>query len=353
MVKRLIGICCALFLLASASGAVAAGTKARGYNLGGAGQLLLAVPESWQDEIKPGENGMPPTIVFHPAGSAAFKVMVTPVAPRAGVAMPSLDVLRADVERGRAKAAPQAVEKHIVVHELRGPEAAGYYFTATDKAPGSGPDDYRVMTPAEVVVGRVLLVVTVFSNDDRDKVREQALAMLKSAKFQAAHQDSAVSLSKVPAGYEVSVPASGLILTLPQPYLVPGEGAEVGSAASPRYFILRDRAQGLIISGWFEPADGFPGIQTFWKNETAGWKKNGLPDPVDVVFKKVGNWDAIAYDMAMPAPNANDTHLRAELVQAGTWIDLHLSMTSSLPSAEARAKLEAVLKGFQVREKAK
>ncbi len=357
MVKRLFGICCALFLLACASCAVAGDSKARGYQVAGHGELLFIVPDGWQDEIKPAENGVPPTIVFHPAGGNAFKVMVTPIALPSSEA-PDLGKLRASVEQTRAQVAPQAVEKDIVVHELRGAEAAGYYFTATDKSAGSGPDDYRVMTPAEVFVGRVLLVTTVFYNDDSGKVRERAIAMLTSAQFkpadqggsqrQGGSQDQSLQISKVPAGYRLTVPASRIEVILH------GDNLEQqpGGGTSPRYFFFDDRGQGAVISGWFEPAQAFPGIKQFWEKETGGSKPGKLPGPENVKFENVGKWQVVAYDVKLPAANATNVHLRAERVQAGTWLDFHLSMTSSLSSAAARAKLEEVLKGVEVREKA-
>ncbi len=362
MVKRISGACCALFLLACASCAIAGDLKTRSYEVAGHGELLLTVPDGWQDEIKPAENGVPPTIVFHPASGNAFKVMVTPIALPASKA-PGLDKIRATVEQTKARTAPEAVEKDIVVHDLHGPEAAGYYFTATDKSPGSGPDDYPVMTSAEVLVGRVLLVTTAFYNDDSGKVRERAIAMLTSAKFKPAdgagskergspqngnEQDQSLQISKVPAGYRLNVPASRIEVILH------GDNLEQqpGGSNSPRYFFFDDRGQGAVISGWFEPAQGFPGIKQFWENETRGSKNDKLPGPVNVKFGNLGKWQIVAYEIKFPAANVSNVHLRAERVQAGTWLDLHLSMTSNLSSAAARAKLEAVLESLEVREKA-
>lgn len=347
MVRRLLGSCCAAVLFAVAACAVAGETGLRSYTLADQSALELTVPKAWREDIKSASDGMPPTLTFQPASGAAFKVLVTPITPPPGAPAPDLAALKAQVEKAQREAAPQALEKHIALRELRGPHAAGYYFSATDKHPGSGPDDYRLMTQAEVRAGGAILVMTVLSNDDSGKVREQALALLKSARHRAS--DQGVAITKTQAGYQVTAPASALMLTLPEPHLVQAEGP--AAAGGPRYFSFRDRAQGLIISGWFEPADSFPGIHPFWTNETAAWKQNGLPGPVDAAFLKVGDWDAIAYDITLPVPNATDTHLRAERVQDGTWIDLHLSLTSSLSSAEARAKLQAILKAIAVQKK--
>lgn len=55
------------------------------------------------------------------------------------------------------------------------------------------------------------------------------------------------------------------------------------------------------------------------------------------------------YDMALPF-GAN-SHIRAHWVQAGTWIDLHLSITTERTIDENRAVLKRVLKSISVKQK--
>ena len=66
-------------------------------------------------------------------------------------------------------------------------------------------------------------------------------------------------------------------------------------------------------------------------------------------FAKISDWEAVLYDMALPF--GSNSHIRAQWVQAGTWIDLHLSITSDLTIAENRTKLKRVLKSISVRLK--
>lgn len=160
--------------------------------------------------------------------------------------------------------------------------------------------------------------------------------------------DSRIAVTKAKGGYELTVPLSKLVMNIPgnleQRTDTPGF-----SENGPRYFYLEDKSQGLIISGWFEPEQRFPGVKQLWESDTAAWKKNNVPDPLNVVFGTVGKWQTIAYDNDLPG--TNNTHLRAHWVGSGTWIDIHLSLTSKLSSKEGRAKLEAILKTIQVREK--
>jgi len=52
----------------------------------------------------------------------------------------------------------------------------------------------------------------------------------------------------------------------------------------------------------------------------------------------------------MSSPVGSNSHVRAHWVQAGTWIDLHISTIQSA-SAESRNKLLEMLRSIEVREK--
>lgn len=147
--------------------------------------------------------------------------------------------------------------------------------------------------------------------------------------------------------YVLSVPVSRLVMSIPRGKLAPMANPQGGAANSPRYFYFVDRA--FNVSGWFEPAQNFHGMQKFWEDETRAWSRKGLPDPKDVTFRKIEGWDAVIYDT--PSSLGNNSHIRAHWVQAGTWIDIHLSMTSSRPSSEIRHVLETFLKAVFVRER--
>ena len=148
--------------------------------------------------------------------------------------------------------------------------------------------------------------------------------------------------------YEVTVPASRIVAIIPRGDLVLGSNP-TGAVENPRYFYFEDEAQQLIISGWFEPGQGFPGLKEFWESETTKWREGGLPAPQSVSFAKFSDWEAVIYDMPLPA--GSNSHIRAHWLQAGTWIDLHLSITSERTPADNRRTLKSILKTIQVRQK--
>jgi hypothetical protein len=149
--------------------------------------------------------------------------------------------------------------------------------------------------------------------------------------------------------FVLTVPMGRLVMTIPKGGLLRVPSTGQGSTNNPRYFLFDDQALHLIISGWFESDHEFSDIRRFWAGETAAQKQLGLPEPQDVRFETIGSWKAIIYDIALPG-NGN-SHIRAECVQAGTWIDAHLSLTSELPQKGRRARLREILEAIRISEK--
>ena len=177
-------------------------------------------------------------------------------------------------------------------------------------------------------------------------------ALLFFARSAAAQQSTdavTLKITEESSSYVLTVPVSHLVMKIPKGDLVNKPGPRPGPGDSPRYFKFESQSA-LIISGWFESADGFKDIESFWRNETAAWKHQGLPKPKDVSFVHLGTWNAVLYDMATPI--AKNTHIRAHWVQAGTWIDIHLSLTGDEPVEALRQKLRDVLQSISVTEKA-
>lgn len=132
--------------------------------------------------------------------------------------------------------------------------------------------------------------------------------------------------------FELTVPVSQLVRQIPRGGLRQAANATGGAAENPRYFSFIDEQNLIFVSGWFEHQDLFKGIDKFWADELAGWMK-AMPKPERMSFKKASKWEVVVYNI--PNDLASFTNLRAHWLQAGTWIDLHLSMMSKLPKAGA------------------
>ena len=245
----------------------------------------------------------------------------------------------------------RAAEKEAVVLELRGKETIGHYYSLTDRTSKNTADDYKYISQGTAMTGEVLTVFTFLHRAPTLPEKDLALRMLADATFDdkvpaaSAPRPDALQITQTKTGWELAVPVSRLVMTIPNAGMQRTTNPTVDH---PRYFYFS--GGGLNVSGWFEPAQGFNGIEDFWKKEMAAWNKK-LPTPADVEFKKIGNWDAVAYEL--PIGSASSSNVRAHWVQSGTWIDVHVSITSSAPAAESRAKAIAFLNTIQVREKEK
>jgi hypothetical protein len=167
---------------------------------------------------------------------------------------------------------------------------------------------------------------------------------------QASGNQTSLAITAEGDRYVLTVPVSRLIMTIPKGNLERKPSPAGGATASSRYFLFENHDLHLFVSGWFESARGFSGIKEFWSKETEAWKKANKPEPHDVSFEKIGSWDAILYELLVSG--GGSSHIRAHWVQAGTWIDLHISITSEAPPEDRHRNLRAFLNAIHVSEKA-
>ena len=168
----------------------------------------------------------------------------------------------------------------------------------------------------------------------------------------APRSDEAIQISESGKVFTLSVPVSQLTMTLPKGnWFRKDKSALGGGTVNPRYFYFEDaNEESLILSGWFEPDRLYSGSAAKqWTKDAAVLKKTPAPDPVNVSYEKIGGWDTVMYDHMLD--QVVSSHMRAHWVQAGTWIELHLSTTTRQASAENRRKLKSLLRAISVAQK--
>ena len=179
-----------------------------------------------------------------------------------------------------------------------------------------------------------------------------ALLLAGACSTSAPRSNEAIQIGETSSAYQLSVPVSQLAMTLPRGHWSRKDKSALGGGTSnPRYFYFEDeKEESLILSGWFEPERLFSGSAAKqWEKDLPGLKKAKLPPPVNIAFERIAGWDAVMYDQVFSG--IVSSHVRAHWVQAGTWIDLHLSTTTERSSAENRKKLKALLRTISVTEK--
>lgn len=175
------------------------------------------------------------------------------------------------------------------------------------------------------------------------------LTVLTCITNNAAAQDDRIAVIERSDEYELTVPVSRLVMNIPKKGLTQKGGPRADATASRRYFYLEDTTKHFALSGWFEPQNEYPGMAKFWEAETLAWSRNKLPKPSKVAFRTIGGWDSVVYQM--PHSSGSNAHIRAHWLQAGTWIDLHLSVDSESSETENAERLESLLARIRVSEK--
>lgn len=319
------------------------------YSVPGVGALQLDMPKSWRVQQQAGPASI--YLQIRPEGGELDLQFTSMWLPADKLAQFTPASIKSRVEDMAKDVLPNAVEAEAELVELKGKELAGYYFRLTDRSPK--PGELKHLTRGMLAGPKGVAVFTILHAEASMPERQQALAMLEGA-TQSRDESTRVPLAQDSIRvlghrdrYDVWVPASRIYMALPRMKLAPKKSAFGGSTDNPRYFFFED--EGFNVSGWFEPAGKFAGMRKFWTGETRAWSERGLPAPTNVVFKKIGGWDAVLYDNASPA--GTSSHIRAHWVQSGTWIDLHLSLASSHSSNELRAALERFLKAVSVLER--
>ena len=169
-----------LFCLIATAAIAQTDTAERRFALPDHGNFVITVPRDWKDQLRQPPDRLPPTIVFGPGSGKPFHVVMTPIwPPTKDHALPSRDQVRAAIERGAQEAGSQAVEKELRVVELQGRSGAGFYFSATDRAPK--PGEYKLLTQGSILVGKLVVNFTILTNDGQEAVVKQALDALRSA----------------------------------------------------------------------------------------------------------------------------------------------------------------------------
>ncbi len=165
---------CLLLSLAASATAIAADGGKKAVALPDNSKLELAIPAGWQDELKE------KSIALSPREGAPFQVVLTPLArQKPGASADTAIQMRDSVQKSADKIKPSAMESYLPVEHLAGAPGPGYYFSATDREPK--PGEFKYLTQGMLLVGDVVVSFSILTNDKQEKVRDQALAMLKSA----------------------------------------------------------------------------------------------------------------------------------------------------------------------------
>ncbi len=330
---------------------LAATTQAVEFTWPGHGTIAVDAPANWTLRgAAGGEVGF--TFRGEVDAKSAAVLQVTLVALPPDKTAPTHGEAKDRLEKMVADALPDSVEKTFSPIALKLRQGHGWYVQLTDaslvgKPPE--PENLKIMRNAFASLdANTMAVITMQFDDPNSAAPAEMLRIVESLRLQAAKSDL-LRVQHLDDFYELNVPPSRVTLKIPSAGLAPQRANVGGGTASPRYFHFTGSNTGLVASGWFESASRYSNLISFWKGEADGLKRGGQAEPAHVRYGKVGDWETIDYDTA--EAGITQSHIRAELTRAGTWIDLHGSLTRDRPAEELHAELKTFLESLVIENK--
>src|SRR5262245_18795073 len=308
-------------------------------------QVTVTVPDGWRfRESAEAVTGVQTVTVYDPSGQIKVQLsFFSDFANRLG----SKSAVEAEMKTAFGKMLDGAVEREMKNAFTETPDGFEGHTVFTDRQFVGKPvpkDQRRLATVGILSWQGAFGVFTVLSNESESETYKNALNLIRSvAMSAAASANDRIVIAEHESVYELTIPVSGLTMSIPKVGL---SQKSTDPSAGRRYFYFEDAKKHLNLSGWFEPQEEFPGMTKFWQSETSAWARNKLPKPEDVSFRKIGSWETVTYQI--PTPIGSNSHIRAHWLEAGTWIDLHLSVTSDATRQQNVALLESLLARIQV-----
>lgn len=187
-------------------------TVIRQYPVPGHGALALPVPEGWRVSVKPMDKPAALVLQFDPASGSDFVVQATavPLSPGQSARM-TPGQIRQSVRDGATKPLGEAVESEVVVEEMRGAQAAGYYYSLTARAPA--PDGYRYLTQGTLVTGDLMAIFTILHRNADAPEKGAALRMLAGAMH--SRQEGAPTAAPTPRHFQFDMIEPRVRIVLP------------------------------------------------------------------------------------------------------------------------------------------
>ncbi len=161
-------------------------TVGKDYGFKGIGVLRLTFPKTWIDSPKRIMEGTEPVnaIDFMSFNGSDFQVHVEVRNPGESIAK-SFDI-RASLMQAGSVELPDCVEQSLDIHDFKGPEASGAYYTVTDKRlvnaqPKAG--EFKYLTQGYAKLAGTLLKFRVVSNQAPGEEIKDAVEMIRNARF--------------------------------------------------------------------------------------------------------------------------------------------------------------------------
>jgi len=155
-------------------------TRGSDFSIPDHGSLRLEVPESWRSQSRALAEPASVTLHFVPENGDAFDIQVTAVwLDPEKRSRETNDSLKATAQRSATELLPHSIEKTATIHDLRGPQSVGFYYSLTDNNPG--PGEFTNLTQGVFLTDELLSTFTILHRTPMAPEVNQALRAFSEA----------------------------------------------------------------------------------------------------------------------------------------------------------------------------
>jgi len=303
--------------------------------------ISVRLPPGWVEvqAVAPG-GGAPqfPTSKYVPKDGRNAEILVT-ILGRGNGKISNLKSLR---ELFPALCRPYLAtpDDHVESTELKLAHGVAIYASFEDPdliGKPSQPGNFKVATPVAILLDQGIVAhATMLTDELMGGTFREALQIVESIAF-------AGTGPRAPAGPQIGNRGDSIVISVPSldaELGVPRRGFSEAPAKLDEdgsYFSF-SRDDGVIISGWLEPASKFQGLRKLWATDKQGIESGMGIKCQDEAFEAVGNWQAVLYTVRM-RNDFVERNVRACCVAGNTWVDVHISTANASIDTEALRKL--------------
>ena len=157
------------------------------FDIPGHGELVMEVPRIWNYNFTKTDSQTPPLITFYVLDADEKEIFQLNMSVfwEDGYArsITTLDYIESMVSEAGNNTLRYSDQDSLELIELSGRDGEGLYFELSDSS--AGDDEYKYLTQGALGVGQVLLVFSLFSNDEEGILRDAMFRALKSARHNA------------------------------------------------------------------------------------------------------------------------------------------------------------------------
>ncbi|MCG8378769.1 MAG: hypothetical protein MI865_04750 [Proteobacteria bacterium] len=153
------------------------------FDIPGHGELALKVPKAWNYRYTKTDEDKPPLITFYVKDKSDGEIFQLNMSVLWDDGyqrnVTSSEFIYSLVKQTGEAILSQSDESELILSEIKGAGGKGYLFDLTDSQAGQG--EYKYLTQGALSVGEVVLVFSLFSNDEESLLRDAMLKSVKSA----------------------------------------------------------------------------------------------------------------------------------------------------------------------------